>query len=112
MLKKFRRTTPPTKIFLHRNYLANTPDQVPVEKIASSIQSAVPGRRDQREKYPTNVNGQATRASKYLRTHVRRSNISYRKYFVAFIIQCRKYFVLFNFVVLSDYENISTTKIS
>ena len=38
-----------------------------------------------------------------------RSNISYHKYF---IIQCRKYFVIFNFVVLSDYENISTTKIS
>jgi hypothetical protein len=60
MLKNFRRTTPPTKIFLHRNFLANTSDQVPVEKIASSTQSAAPGRRDQREKYPTNVNGRAT----------------------------------------------------
>ena len=72
MLKIFRRTTPSTKIYLHRNFLENTPDQVPVEKIASSIQSTAPGRRDQREKYPTNVNGRATRVLKiniYARVH-------------------------------------------
>ena len=40
------------------------------------------------------------------------TKISYRKYFVVSIIQGRKYFVIFNFVVLSDYENISTMKIS
>ncbi len=78
----------------------------------SSIQSAAPGRRDQREKYPTNVNGRATPVLNVVRSCVCRSNISYRKYFVVFIIQCRKYFVIFNFVVMSDYENISTTKIS
>jgi hypothetical protein len=74
VLKKFRRTTPPTKIFLHRNILANTSDQVPVEKIVSSIQPAAPGRRDQREKYPTNVNGRATQVLVYtslIPTHAR-----------------------------------------
>ena len=41
------------------------------------------------------------------------SNISTRKNsHLKVIIQCIKYFVIFNFVVLSDYENISTTKIS
>ena len=46
-----------------------------------------------------------------MRTHAP-SNISYRKYFAVLIIQCRKYFVIFNFVVFSDCENISTMKIS
>ena len=51
----------------------------------------------------------------HTRTHAcAHSNISYRKYFAVLIIQCRKYFVIFNFVVvvISDYENISTMKIS
>ena len=47
----------------------------------------------------------------YVRARAR-AKISYHKYFVVSIIQCRKYFVIFNFVVLSDYENISITKIS
>ena len=51
------------------------------------------------------------------------SNISYRnyyaglfirrrKYFACLIICFRKYFAILIFVALSDYENISTTKIS
>ena len=34
------------------------------------------------------------------------AKVSYRKYFVVFIIQGIKYFVIFNFVVLSDYKTI------
>ena len=46
-------------------------------------------------------------SASYARAYVHtRSNFSYRKYFVVLFIQCRKYFVIFNFVVLSDYENI------
>ena len=41
-----------------------------------------------------------------------RTKFSYRKYFFVSIIQGGKYSVIFNFVVLSDYENISTTEIS
>ena len=41
-----------------------------------------------------------------------RAKISYRKYFIVSIIQSRINFVIFNFLVLSDYENISATKIS
>ena len=45
-------------------------------------------------------------ASLYAHT---RAKFSYRKYF---IVQGRKYFVIFNFVVLSDYKDILTMKIS
>jgi hypothetical protein len=46
---------------------------------------------------------------KYKYLHVHCSNISCRKYFVISFIQYRKYFVIINFVVLSDY---AITKIS
>ena len=48
-------------------------------------------------------------ASTYAHVHAK---LSYHKYFFVSIIQGRKYFVIFNFIVFSDYENISTTKIS
>ena len=40
------------------------------------------------------------------------AKISYHIYFVVSNIQGSKYFMIFNFVVLNDSRNISTTKIS
>ena len=39
-----------------------------------------------------------------------RTKIWYRKYFIVSIIQGRKYLVIFNFAVLSDYKNVQQRK--
>ena len=75
--------------------LLNTTELTPVER-ARDARSQL---HEQKLEHAVNV-----------RTHTR-SNISYCKYFAALIIQCIKYFI-FNFVVLINYKNISTTKIS
>ena len=53
----------------------------------------------------TSVEGELHGHVWYVRIRAR-TKVSYRKYFIVSIIQGRKYFVIFNFVVLSDFENI------
>ena len=66
MLKIFHRMTPPTKIFLHRFFLANTPSTCKALKRSRVRSSEQPGRRSsgsqlqrEKEKYATNANGGA-----------------------------------------------------
>ena len=122
MLKNFRRTTQPTKIFYMEVFLqffylrrrwqkGLRSSEQPLRSIL--VKSVDVKTEKGKQQDCDRLSSMWT--TLYCCTYIhlcKRLNISCHKYFAILNIRCKKHFVILNFIVYRNYENISTTKIS